>query len=67
MSLSILIVILSLLAIPSSAYAYIDPQSGSLIFQTVIAVFLGAIFTIKTYWYKFKGLFKKNERDDLGK
>lgn len=36
------------------AYAYLDPGSGSYIFQMLIAVFLGAIVTIKLYWQKLK-------------
>jgi hypothetical protein len=43
-----------------NAYAYLDPGTGSYILQVVMAVFLGAIFTIKVYWQKILGLFRKN-------
>lgn len=36
------------------AFAYIDPGTGSLILQVAIATIMGALFTIKLYWYKFK-------------
>jgi hypothetical protein len=37
---------------PRAAVAYVDPVSGSVVFQLMIAGFLGAIFTIKTWWSK---------------
>lgn len=36
------------------AYAYLDPGSGSYIFQVLIAMLLGAIFTLKAYWQRLK-------------
>jgi len=51
------------------AYAYLDPGTGSYIFQLIIAAAIGALFAIKLFWMKivlfFKNLFsrkKKNER-----
>jgi len=43
------------------AYAYLDPGTGSLIIQSVIAVVVGASFTIKLYWYKIKSFFVKGK------
>ena len=34
--------------------AYIDPGTGSLIIQVLIASFVGALFVIKVYWKKVK-------------
>ncbi|HOG80422.1 MAG TPA: hypothetical protein PLA25_06215 [Anaerolineaceae bacterium] len=39
--------------------AYLDPGSGSLLLQMLIALFLGAGFTISVYWKKIKRFFKK--------
>lgn len=36
------------------AYAYLDPGTGSLIVQTVIAAVIGSLFAIKIYWQKLK-------------
>jgi hypothetical protein len=51
--------------------AYLDPGTGSLILQMLIAGIVGTMFTIKLYWYQFKafiakffGLKKKSEDDD---
>lgn len=60
---SILLLALSLVAIPSHAYAYLDPGTGSMVLQVIIAGILGAAFTFKTYlraiFGPVVGLFKK--------
>lgn len=35
---------------PPRAHAYIDPGTGSYVFQLLIATLLGALFTVKVYW-----------------
>jgi len=40
------------------AEAYLDPGSGSLIIQALIALFLGASFYVATSWRKIKSYFK---------
>jgi hypothetical protein len=42
--------ILALVVFASPAYAYLDPGTGSMIIQLVVAGVLGALFTIKTWW-----------------
>jgi len=42
---------------PQDAFAYLDPGTGSYIFQLLIATFIGGIFTIKMYWRKIKNYF----------
>ncbi len=45
------------------AYAYLDPGTGSYIFQLVIAALIGGMFAVKIFWAKiilfFKNLFSK--------
>ncbi len=53
-------------AVPvASAQAYIDPGSGSYIFQLIVAGALGAAFAVKVFWRRiwsfFKGLFGHRE------
>ena len=45
------------LVFPQKAYAYLDPGTGSLILQMIIAGLLGASFAIKVYWKKIKAFF----------
>lgn len=41
------------------AYAYIDPGSGSYLFQIMLASLVGAVFAVKTYWVKIKEIARK--------
>lgn len=42
----------------NSAYAYLDPGSGSIIIQAIIGVIASLIFFIKMFWFKIKKIFK---------
>lgn len=42
-----------------SAYAYLDPGSGSYLFQILLAFALGALFSLKVFWKKITGSFKR--------
>lgn len=52
----------------SDAHAYLDPGTGSVLFQFLIAGILGFLFTIKTYLGKIKnfitGIGRKNSTND---
>jgi len=43
--------------------AYLDPGTGSLIIQAVVAVLAGAVVAITSYWQKIKTFFGRNSRD----
>ena len=43
-----------LLLFPQTVYAYLDPGSGSLMIQAVIAVFFAVSLAMKVYWRKIK-------------
>ena len=43
-----------------NAYAYLDPGTGSYIFQLFVAALLGGLFTLKLFWEKIKMFFKKS-------
>ncbi len=47
-----------LLACPAPALAYIDPGTGSLLVQLLIASILGAIFALKRFWTRLFAVFK---------
>lgn len=53
-----------------SAYAYLDPGTGSYILQMIIAAGLGSLLTLKIFGAKIKRSFKRlfgkgNEIDNL--
>jgi len=52
--LGLIFIIALHLTLSPNAYAYLDPGTGSYIFQVLIATFIGALFTIKMYWQKIK-------------
>ena len=45
------------LALVADAHAYLDPGTGSFIFQTIIAMVVGSAFALKTYWQRIKAMF----------
>lgn len=46
-------------------FLYVDPGSGSLLFQLLISGLVGFIAFIKIYWSKIKSYFSKNKKDGL--
>lgn len=59
----ILFVILAWMTIfPSEAFAYLDPGTGSLIVQSVIAAIAAAGFTLRLYWGRVRSLFKRSRK-----
>lgn len=68
--LSFLFAFLLFVLITRSVSAYIDPGTGSFLFQIMIGAVLGGVFTIKMYYRKikkfctnsFSGKNKKNEQ-----
>tara|TARA_Y100000590_G_C14998959_1_gene743085 strand:+ start:203 stop:412 length:210 start_codon:yes stop_codon:yes gene_type:complete len=43
----------------SSAYAYLDPGTGSIILQAILGAIAAGLMTIKIWWQKFKSFFSK--------
>jgi hypothetical protein len=43
---------------------YLDPGSGSMILQIVIAAALGGAYAVKVYWKKIKRLFRGKGADE---
>jgi hypothetical protein len=52
--------------VPTEAHAYLDPGTGSMVLQVIVAGILGAMFTFKSYVRaiisSITGIFKK-QRD----
>lgn len=54
----ILLLALSVLLIEARpAHAYIDPGTGSYIFQVLIAGFVGAAFAVRVFWRRIRAFF----------
>ena len=68
-SICFALVVFSLI-FPLSAWAYLDPGTGSYVFQLLIAGLAASIFAIKIYWRKlgafFTNSFSKKKRGKDG-
>lgn len=50
----VLLLALSCCLLPTTAYAYLDPGTGSYVFQMVIAVVLSGVVALRHYWKRLK-------------
>jgi hypothetical protein len=58
---------LPLALVAPDAFAYLDPSTGSMILSAIVGMFATAALALKTYWYKLKGLFRREPpREDPG-
>jgi membrane-anchored glycerophosphoryl diester phosphodiesterase (GDPDase) len=48
-----------MLASTYETLAYLDPGSGSLLIQLIIAVLVGGLVFLKSYWSKIRSFFSK--------
>ena len=49
---------------PTNILMYLDPGSGSILLQLLIASGLGALFVIRSSWGKIKAFFNKSNEED---
>jgi hypothetical protein len=59
--LSAIFPIALLLALPSRAFGYVDPGSGTFIYQAIYAAFLGGVFYLRKFLNR---IFKRNKSRD---
>jgi hypothetical protein len=55
---------LGLLALPSTALAYIDPAAGSLLLQALLGGVAGILVIGKLYYRRLMGLLGRRSRDE---
>lgn len=55
---STLLLLVFVLSFTNSAFAYLDPGSGSYILQMLVAGILGSLYAIKLYWARIVNFFK---------
>jgi hypothetical protein len=48
---------------PADAYAYLDPGTGSLFVQSLIAAIAAAGYALRLYWGRLRGLIKPPQDD----
>jgi len=52
---------LALMILSSPAWAYLDPGTGSMIISAIVGLFATVGLAVKTYWYKLKGFFRRDQ------
>ena len=60
------LVLLTLLAFSPAAFAYLDPSTGSMVVSAIVGIFASIALAVKTYWYKIKGLFRRDRKAERG-
>jgi hypothetical protein len=58
--ITIFFVVSVIFVFPETSHAYLDPGTGSFVFQMIIAGVVGGLFAIKTFWRKIVSFFKKD-------
>ncbi len=56
--------VLLLALTPGDASAYLDPGSGSFVFQILISALLGAAVVLKTSWRRLRDFFFSSRRSE---
>lgn len=54
----------SLVTFAPDAQAYLDPSTGSMVVSAIVGIFASIALALKTYWYKIKGLFKRDSKEE---
>lgn len=49
----------------SESHAYLDPGTGSILIQGLVAGIAAAALVIKTYWHRVKSLFGRGQSIDI--
>jgi hypothetical protein len=63
LNLKFLFLIVGLISYTSPAYAYLEPGTGSMLLQGIIAGFSMIVAFLSIYWQKVKAFFVKEESD----
>jgi len=48
---------IALVSFAPSAFAYLDPSTGSMILSAIVGILATLSLAVKTYWYKLKSFF----------
>ena len=56
--------ILVVFGFESSAWAYLDPGTGSMVLQLLLGGIAGVVVILKLYWSRFVGLFRGHAREE---
>lgn len=55
----LILLVTALFFFPLQAHAYLDPGTGSYIFQIALAALVGALFAVRLFWGRIKAFFRR--------
>lgn len=55
--IGVLFAVLAWSLLPQDAHAYVDPGTGSYIFQIIVAALFGGLFMLRIFWARITGFF----------
>lgn len=58
---ALFICLLVVFAAATPAWAYLDPGTGSYLFQLLIGLLAGTLMTVKIYWHKIRSFFTRDK------
>jgi O-antigen/teichoic acid export membrane protein len=58
------VIAVCLLSVSGTAFAYLDPTTGSMVVSAIVGIIASIALAVKTYWYRIKGFFKRNSERD---
>ena len=64
-SCGIVITTVALFFVAQPAHAYLDPSTGSMILSAVVGIFATVGLAVKTYWYKLKAFFRRDDQPNV--
>ena len=56
-----LLIVLVAMMLPTPSMAYLDPVTGSIVWQIAVGGLLAAAATIRMYWSKIRAFFSKKD------
>jgi hypothetical protein len=66
LSINLISLISNFSDILQSERAYLDPGSGSILIQLLVATLVGAIYIIRQYWSRIVRFFRRNHPESGG-
>ena len=61
---SFVLISVALVIFAPDAYAYLDPGTGSLVVQSLIAAAAAVGYAVRLHWTRIRMWFKRSEHDD---
>jgi hypothetical protein len=62
---AVVVFALTMVSFSPSAFAYLDPSTGSMILSAIVGLLATLGLAIKTYWYKLKSIFRGQTKESV--